>query len=124
MLLEVMKLRITWFGIAALMVLSGCASSWIDNPSPSTQSLVTDLRLEGFDCKARHSHIECLQIEPLRNKQPAKCDGKNGCIEQPDVLVYNRYQIEQQSHGIPKVKHDVIEKTVGKLIGGTKISPD
>jgi len=112
------------FVVAASGLITGCASSWIENPSPSTRNTVNDLRLEGFDCKARHSDIECLQIEPLRNKQPAKCDAKHGCIPEPDILVFNRYRIEQQNNGIPSLKHDVVEKIEGKLIGGTKVTAD
>lgn len=113
-----------FYGVAACLLTAGCASGWIENPSPSTRSLVNDLRLEGFECKARYSDIECLQTEPLRNKQPAKCDGENGCIPQPDILVFNRYQIDQPDSGVPTIKHDVIEKVDGKLVGGTKVTPD
>lgn len=113
-----------WPLVMSCILVSGCASAWIDNPSPSTRNLVNDLRLEGFECKAHYSDIECLQIEPLRNKQPAKCDSKKGCIEQPDILVYNRYRIDQPASGIPTLKHDVVEKLEGKLIGGRTVTPD
>ena len=61
-----------------------------------------------------------MQIEPLRNKQANKCDGKNGCTPQPDILIFNRYRIEQQENGIPTIEHSVVEKVEGKLVGGTK----
>lgn len=110
-----------WLGIITCTVLAGCTSSWIKNPSPSTRALVNDMRLEGFECNAGFSEVECVEIEPLRNKQPAKCDSKKGCIAQPDVLIYNRYHITQQDSGIPGFTHDLIEKTDSKLIGGSKV---
>lgn len=112
------------FVIAACGLIAACTSSWIENPSPSTRNTVNDLRLEGYECKARYSDIECIQTEPLRNKQNAKCDGQHGCTPQPDILLFNRYRIEQQDNGIPSFKHDVIEKVEGKLIGGTKVTAD
>jgi hypothetical protein len=120
--LEVRKLLSqTWLALAICTTLAGCTSSWIENPSPSTRDLIRDLRLEGFECKAGYSQIECIQIEPLRNKQPAKCDSVKGCVEQPNVLVYNRYHITQQDSGIPGLKHDLLEKPDGKLIGTNKV---
>jgi hypothetical protein len=101
--------------------LAGCTSNWILNPSPSTRDLVRDLRLEGFECNAGLSEIECVQIEPQRNKQPAKCDSVRGCVDQPDILVYNRYHIIQQDSGIPGIKHDLLEKTESKILGSTKV---
>lgn len=114
----------TCFVVAACGIITGCVSGWIENPSPSTRNTVNDLRLEGFECKARYSDIECMQIEPLRNKQAAKCDGKNGCTPQPDILIFNRYRIEQQENGIPTIEHSVVEKIEGKLVGGTKVTAD
>jgi hypothetical protein len=113
-----------WLGFVSALLLSGCTSGWINDPSPSTRSLVNDLRLEGFECKARYSNIECLQIEPLRSKQASKCSAEKGCIEQPDKLIFNRYLIDQQSSGIPTIQHNVIEKIEGKLVGGTTVTPD
>lgn len=112
------------FLIAVCGLITGCASGWIENPSPSTRNTVNDLRLEGFECKARHSDIECVQKEPLRNKQAAKCNGEHGCDPQPDILVYNRYRIEQKDSGIPSLQHDVVQKVDGKMIGGTKVTAD
>lgn len=112
------------FVVATFGLMTGCASSWIDNPSPSTRNTVNDLRLEGFECKARYSDIECVQIEPLRNKQAAKCNSQDGCVPQADILVFNRYRIQQQDTGIPSLQHDVIQKVEGKLVGGTKVAPD
>ena len=111
----------TLLGITACSVLAGCTNSWIVNPSPSTRELVNDLRLEGFECNARFSEVECVQIEPLRNKQPSICDSKKGCVAQPDVLIYNRYHITQKDTGIPGITHDLIEKTDTKLISGSKV---
>jgi len=74
---------------------------------------VNDLRLEGFECKARLTNIECTQIEPMRNKQLSKCDSSNGCVEQPDILIYNRYRIDQPENGIPTLKHDIVERIDG-----------
>lgn len=114
----------TFFTAVSFALIAGCTSGWIDNPSPSTRNLVNDLRLEGFECKARFSDIDCVQIEPLRNKQPAKCNAEHGCIPQPDILVYNRYRIDQPDSGVPTLKHDIVEKVEGKLVGGTKVTPD
>ncbi|MPQ69247.1 hypothetical protein [Pseudomonas sp. MWU12-2323] len=111
----------TWLGIIACAALAGCTNSWIENPSPSTRGLVNDLRLEGFECNARFSEVECVEIVPMRNKQPALCDSKKGCIAQPDVLIYNRYHITQVDSGIPGLTHDLIEKTDDKWIGGSKV---
>lgn len=114
----------TCFVVAACGLITGCMSGWIENPSPSTRNTVNDLRLEGFECKARYSDIECLQSEPLRHKQAAKCSAEKGCQPQPDVLVSNRYRIKQQDNGIPTIHHDIVEKIDGKLIGGTKVTAD
>lgn len=110
--------------VVGALLLTGCASEWIDNPSPSTRNLVNDLRLEGYDCKARMSDIECTQIEPMRNKQLSKCDSTKGCVKQPDVLIYNRYRIDQPANGIPTLKHDIVQKIEGKRIGGTTVTPN
>ncbi len=96
--------------LAIPLLVAGCTSAWIANPSPSTRNLVNDLRLEGFECNARGSYIECVQAEPMRNKQAAKCSAGHGCVEQPDILVFNRYRIQQPESGIPTLKHDLIEK--------------
>ncbi len=113
-------MRKTQIALALCALLTGCASAWIKEPSPATRNLVNDLRLDGFDCKARLSDIECVQIDPLKRKQASKCDSKNGCVEQPSILLYNRYRIEQQDNGIPTVHHDVVEQIEGKLLGGKK----
>ncbi|MBJ2213948.1 MULTISPECIES: hypothetical protein [Pseudomonas] len=108
-------------GLGFVVALSGCTSAWIANPSPQTEALVSDLRLEGFECKAHMSSVECVQKEPWRNKQPSKCDSANGCVEQPDHLVYNRYVIKQQDTGIPSIEHDLIQLKDSKFIK-TKVS--
>lgn len=113
-----------WLLILGCLCVAGCTSAWIENPSPTTRNLVNDLRLEGFDCNARHSEIECLQAEPLRNKQPAKCDSVKGCVDQPDVLIYNRYHIQQQDNGLPSLKHEIVEKVDQQLFGSTTVKPD
>lgn len=113
-----------WLLLLGGLFISGCTSAWIENPSPTIRNLVNDLRLEGFDCKARYSDIECTQAEPLRNKQPAKCDTEKGCVKQPDVLVYNRYHIEQLDNGLPSLKHEIVEKVEKKLFGATTIKAD
>ena len=92
------------------LLVAGCTSAWIENPSPSTRNLVNDLRLEGFECNAHARYIECVQAEPMRNKQSAKCSAGKGCVEQPDILVFNRYRIQQPESGIPTLQHDLIEK--------------
>lgn len=113
-----------WLSLLGSLFVSGCTSAWIENPSPTTRNLVNDLRLEGFDCKARHSNIECMQNEPLRNKQPAKCDAENGCVKQPDILVYNRYYIEQLDNGLPSLKHEIVEIVDKKMFGATTVKAD
>lgn len=108
--------------LAVPLVVAGCTSAWIENPSPSTRNLVNDLRLEGFECDAHSSYIECLQVEPMRNKQAAKCSAGQGCVEQPDILVFNRYRIQQPDNGVPTLKHDLIEKldTAGQAAAAQK----
>jgi hypothetical protein len=117
-------MKFQWIGVGLLATLAGCTSSWIADPSPSTRNLINDLRLEGYDCNARMSDIECIQKEPNVRHQASKCDSANGCIAQPNILVYNRYIIAQPSSGIPSLSHDIIEKVEGKLVGGTKVIPD
>ena len=116
-------MRNTNIALALCALLTGCASAWINEPSPATRNLVNDLRLDGFECKARHSDIECVQIDPLKRKQASKCDSTNGCVEQPTLLIYNRYRIKQEPSGIPSVQHDVIEQVENKLLGGKKVMP-
>ena len=99
----------TWLGLISCAFLAGCTSGWIENPSPSTRALVNDLRLEGFECSAGFSEVECIEIEPVKSKQSAKCDSQRGCIEQPDLLIYNRYRITQQDSGMPSMKLDVVQ---------------
>jgi hypothetical protein len=116
-----MALHRNYYAMALCAFMSGCASSWIADPSPATRNLVNDLRLDGFDCNARLSDIECMQKEPLRQKQPSKCDSSKGCVEQPALLLYNRYHIVQQDSGIPTVQHDVVQQIEGKVLGGKKV---
>lgn len=75
-----------------------------------TRELVDDLKLEGFACSARFTKIECMQIEPLRNKQPALCSTLKGCVKQPDQLVYNLYTIRQSASGVPEISHSLVRK--------------
>lgn len=116
-----------WFGIGVCALLAGCASAWISNPSPQVRALVNDLRLEGFQCKARFSSIECMQKEPMRNKRPAKCKSKTAhsgsvCVKQPDQLIYNRYTIVQQDSGIPSLSHDLVVREDSQMLFGSKIN--
>ncbi|PBV09002.1 hypothetical protein CJU35_03880 [Pseudomonas aeruginosa] len=115
-----MALHRNLYAIALCALIAGCTSSWIADPSPATRNLVNDLRLDGFECNARLSTIECIQKEPVRQKQPSKCDSSKGCVEQPALLLYNRYHIEQQDTGIPTVHHDVVQQVESKLLGGEK----
>lgn len=97
--------------IALALTIQGCAGAWIAQPSATTKNLVNDLRLDGFECDVDGGEIVCLQTEPHRNKQPARCDSKRGCQHISDKLLFNRYRITQDSHGMPGIKHDVVEKT-------------
>lgn len=103
---------------AATFGLFGCASAWISHPSPQVKNLVNDLRLDGFECKSRTSDIECRQIQPMREKQPSKCDSKNGCIDQPYHLLNNVYVIKEQANGIPKINHRIDRQVEGSFFGG------
>lgn len=111
---EIVVLLRNLLSAAMMVVMSGCAAGWIANPSPQTRALVDDLKLEGFACSAHFSSIECLQKEPLRNKQPSLCDSAKGCVKQPDHLIFNRYIITQDSSGVPGIQHDLLRKVDSK----------
>lgn len=91
-------------------LLTGCAAGWISDPSPQVRDFVSDLRLEGFDCNAKFSNIECVQMNPMRESQPSQCDSKRGCIAQPDHLIYNVYKVGQTATGVPEVEHSLMRK--------------
>ncbi|MBM3105647.1 hypothetical protein IIE18_10900 [Pseudomonas sp. V1] len=90
--------------LLAAVIVSGCAASWIQSPSPTTRNLVEDLKLEGYICKATYSAIECRQEKPYVKKAPKVCTSEKGCVEQPSELVTNVFSIVEDSFGIPKMK--------------------
>lgn len=96
--------------LASIVIIQGCASAWISNPSPVTRDLIHDLRLEGYTCIAKTSAIICTQTVPHHTKQPAICSGDHGCIEQPDLLTANQYTVTQQPDGIPSISHRVVRE--------------
>jgi len=94
----------------ATFLVTGCASAWIGDPSPQVRNTIHDLQLEGFACVPKLSKIVCTQIEPLRSNQPAICSSERGCIEQPDHLLYNVYEIGQDATGVPIINHDIVRR--------------
>lgn len=92
-------------GTIAVMILSltGCAASWLNNPSRATEDLVHDLKLEGFSCMATLSSVQCRQIDPYVQRQPKVCTSSSGCVSQPCVDIRMLYEIRQDGRGVPKV---------------------
>jgi hypothetical protein len=96
--------------VGCALMSAGCAAPWINEPSPQVRGLVNDLKLEGYECKARLEDIVCRQGTPYRQKQPKLCDSKTGCVAQADLLVYNVYFLAQQGNGIPRITQEVERK--------------
>lgn len=103
--------------VAALMAvaLSGCAAAWLNDPSPATVNLINDLKLEGFECKAGFSSVECRQITAYIEKSPMICTSSTGCVPQPCLDVRIVYDITQAKDGIPGIVQTV-ERTVTRSI--------
>lgn len=110
--------------IAILSGLSGCTSGWISDPSPSTESLINDLKIEGFTCKAGLSAIECRQIEPYIERSPKICSSADGCVKQPCHDVRVVYEIRQGPSGIPGIKQTTERTVTKKIIAGDVYSGD
>ena len=100
--------------------LTACTSAWINDPSPTTVSLVNDLKLEGFGCTAGLSSIECRQIEPYIERAPKVCSSADGCVKQPCHDVRLVYEIRQTPGGIPTIAQST-EKTVTKKISESPV---
>ena len=103
--------------VGGALLSTGCAARWIEEPSPQVKGLVNDLKLEGYECKARLDDIVCRQGTPYRQKQPKLCDSKNGCVPQADFLVYNVYFLAQQGNGIPRITQEVERKLDDAFVG-------
>lgn len=93
--------------VLAMLSLQACTERWIESPSPQMEMLVNDLKLEGYECKARMSDLICRQKVPMCEKQPAKCDSSKGCVAQPVHTLTNMYILTQQGNGIPNIKHGI-----------------
>lgn len=110
--------------IAILGGLGGCTSAWISDPSPSTESLINDLKIEGFTCKARLSTIECRQVEPYIERSPKICSSAHGCVKQPCHDIRVVYEIRQGPSGIPGIKQTTEKEVTKKIIAGDLYSGD
>lgn len=100
-------------GVALLV--AGCTSAWINEPSPTTANLINDLKLEGFNCHAGFSSIECKQAEALVEKSSMVCTAEGGCVPQPCHDVRMVYTITQARDGIPGIVQTT-ERTVTRSI--------
>ncbi len=101
--------------IAAITLLSGCAASWIASPSPATENLVHDLKLEGFECSAGLSAVTCRQAEPYVERSGKRCTADEGCVKQPCYDVRIVYEIRQGPSKMPAIVQTT-ERTVTKEI--------
>lgn len=110
------------FGAFAL--LAGCTSAWITDPSPTTASLINDLKLEGFKCKAGFSTIECRQTEALVEKSAKICSSDKGCEPQPCHDVRLVYIITQARDGIPGITQTTERTETRKLPSGDMYSQE
>lgn len=110
-----MRVKYLAFAFAIVASISGCTSSWIEEPSQATLNLVNDLKLEGFSCAAGFSAINCRQIDAYVEKSNKICSAEKGCIKQRCHDVRVLYTIKQQPGGLPAVAQ-TMERTVTKKI--------
>ncbi len=104
--------------------LAGCTSAWITDPSPAMASLINDLKLEGFKCKAGFSNIECRQIDALVEKSAKICSSEKGCEPQPCHDVRLVYTITQARDGIPGIAQTTERTETRKLPSGDMYSQE
>lgn len=98
-----------WKGALALAIsvgLAGCASSWINDPSPTVKALVRDLTLQGYDCNPDGGWIICKETSVTKLRQPMPCDSQ-GCYCQPANYQMGVYRIGQSATGHPIIRHGV-----------------
>lgn len=90
--------------LAAIFMLAGCTAGWISSPSPATENLVHDLKLEGFQCTAGLSAVTCKQTEPYVERTGKSCTADAGCVKQHCYDVRIVYEIRQGPNKMPSVR--------------------
>jgi hypothetical protein len=86
--------------------LSGCMTSWVQSPSPTVKALVRDLTLQGYQCEAGFSEIECKHEAVQAVKQTSICDATR-CYPRGETYQVSVYRIQQKPNGLPLVRHTV-----------------
>lgn len=94
------------FALLVSTALTGCMSSWVHSPSPTVKALVRDLTLQGYQCEAGFSEIECKHESVEAVKQTSICDASR-CYPRGETYQVSVYRIQQKSNGLPLVRHSV-----------------
>lgn len=110
-----------WIAAALVLSLTGCAAGWLNSPSPATENLVHDLKLEGFECTARLSSVLCSQSEAYIERSAMICTSAGGCVKQPCHDIRMVYEIRERENGIPSITQTT-ERTVTKSIQPSEIN--